>query len=80
MLPENFEEQKIRCYCKREEKGRIAEAKKAFVKWCKENGCPLVKTILIIYKLLFYQTDILNTKEYLFMPVLKIGCNKSPMY
>ncbi|XP_022343094.2 deoxynucleoside triphosphate triphosphohydrolase SAMHD1-like isoform X2 [Crassostrea virginica] len=41
MLPENFEEQKIRCYCKREEKGRIAEAKKAFVKWCKENGCPL---------------------------------------
>ncbi|XP_078336300.1 deoxynucleoside triphosphate triphosphohydrolase SAMHD1-like [Crassostrea virginica] len=40
MLPEYFEEQWIRCYCKKGEKGRIAEAKKAFADWCKKNGCP----------------------------------------
>ena len=80
MLPEYFEEQWIRCYCKKGEKGRIAEAKKAFADWCKKNGCPSVKIILIIYNLLFYQTDILNTIEYLFMPVLKIGCKKTPSF
>ena len=77
MLPEYFEEQWIRCYCKKEEKERITEAKEAFNDWCKKNRCPSVKIILIINNLLFYQTDILNTIEYLFMPVLKIGCKKT---
>ena len=78
MLPEYFEDQWIRCYCKKEEKE--ADAKEGFVQWCKENGCPSVMTILITYNLLFYQTDILNTIEYIFMSVLKIDCKKSPLF
>lgn len=45
LLPTKFEEQKIRFYCKKNDKNSLKKAYIALQAWCKINNCSLIKGI-----------------------------------